>query len=728
MKGQLTVPEPEEAFDQKVVCELSGTVKMIVQKKSSRAIYVNHVTVNIAGDEYLCENIIVYCINSEKALKPTDASLLRSYLVGNQITVQGTLQKFTEATNPGQFNEKLYYQIENIDYKMLADKIIVTNDHYSGFHIALDRIKNKLLKVYESILSDKEAGTLIAMLLGEKYLLDDDIKQLYQINGISHILAISGLHISLLGMFVFHLLKKLKCPVVVATLFAIFFIYSYGVLTDFSVSTNRAVVMMSIYFFATIIGKTYDMLSALALSAFLILLQNPLQILSAGFLLSFAAVLGIAVIYPCLQKLYPSKNTVLSSLYISFSAQIATTPVILYFYYQFPLYSLVTNLIILPFVTLLTLTSILAGIVGALILPLGVFLIGGCNYILLFYEWVCRLVSKLPNHLITVGKPGLILLCLSLLFVVLFIWLVHRYERKFFIVLPVLSILILLIPHHNKGFSVTMLDVGQGDCIVMESGGGSTYLVDGGSNDIKNVAKYRIIPFLLSQGKDRIDYAIVSHSDSDHISGIMELIMDNPIKINNLVLPLIQEKDSSYIKLEELAAEYKINLRYIQKGDAIGEGDLCITCLHPQADFKPTSLNSYSTVLSVKYQDFDMLLTGDLEKDGEKAVIEQFQNSSGAGNNQNGFDHQQAGTYDYDILKVAHHGSKYSTSAEFLSLIKPELSLISCSKNNRYGHPHKELLDRLDQIGSKKLITYERGAIMLKTNGKNLEVEQYLKE
>jgi competence protein ComEC len=666
MVGQMKLPDVYNEFDKETSCELSGNITMIIEKQKSRALYVkNNVVTLSTGDPYVCENVIIFCTDNQK------------YLVGNQITVRGTLQKFSKATNPGQFNEQLYYQTENIDFKVKAESILITDASYSKFQTILGGFKGRLIQVYETILSDKESGAMIAMLLGEKYLLDEEIKQLYQQNGISHVLAISGLHVSLIGMFIFYILKKIKLPITLATFISIFFIYSYGVLTNFSVSTNRAVVMMVVMLLSALFGKTYDMLSATALSALIILLQNPLQILSAGFLLSFGAVLGIAMLLPCLHTLFPTKNALLSSLFISASAQATTTPLVLYFYYQFPVYGILVNLIILPLITVLTLTSILAGIAGCIYMPLGIFLIGGSNYILKFYEWVCRVGSKLPGNLITVGRPMGWLILLYLAFLLLFLWVSKKSGKKYIVLILIVAPIILFLPHENVGFEITMLDVGQGESIFMESEKGTTYLIDGGSSDVSKVGIYRLQPFLMSQGVGEIDYAIITHSDKDHISGLKELIEKEQIIIRNLVLPDIASKDEAYIELETIAKEKEITILYISTGDVILDGEIKIVCLHPISDYVTSSSNAYSTVLNITYGEFDMLFTGDLEKDGEIELIELLQNPMYSAK------YEIHPATDYDILKVAHHGSKYSTSVKFLQIIKPEISLISCGEKNK---------------------------------------------
>ena len=709
MGEQMKPPDMDMAFREKEACSLTGEVNMIVKKPSGNVYYLkdNKVTL-LEGSTYLVENILVYAKDSCE------------YLIGNQITVSGTIYKFSKNTNPGGFNENLYYKIQNIDYKVYAKEIDLADDNYSKYHFILNKIKRELINSYEKILPEKEAGILMAMVLGEKYLLGDEINSLYQENGISHILAISGLHISLVGAAVYFCLRKLRLGLIVSTLLSLIFIYSYGVLTNFSVSTNRAVVMYSVMLIAKIIGKTFDMLSALSLSAFIILLQNPMEIFNAGFLLSFAAVFGIALLVPCFNILFKSKKILLQSLYTSVCVQIFTLPAILYFFFQISIYSVIINLIILPLTSLLLLTAIVAGVFGFLFYPIAMFVAGGAKYILSFYEFVCTIGSKMPANLLTVGRPDIIRIVLYYLLILIFIYGVNRYKKRSFLLILLFAVGILIFPKQGEGLTVTMLDVGQGEAIYMETGEGLNFLIDGGSIDVNGVGIYRIRPFLLSKGINHIDYAIVTHGDTDHTSGLMELMEDGKIKIVNLILPKIDSSNNRWDReditindqdefkdLKELAAKCKVNLMYIKAGDYIREGKLDITCLHPLEGYMYSSRNAYSTVLSVKYGDFDMLLTGDLEAEGERNITKMPLSQ-------------------YDVLKVAHHGSKNSTSQEFLKIIKPRLSLISCGKDNRYGHPHEELLERLDDIGSELVITYESGAITIKTDGRRVFMKGYM--
>lgn len=708
---RLQVPVVYTTFEEELPCEVTGQVALVVDKPTGKAIYLKNNQIYVNNEtSYLSEQLLIYSSDTSE------------FLIGNQVKVKGTLIKFVAPTNPGQFNEQLYYLIENIDFKMYADDISIIDPSYSKYHQFLSERKKNLVEVYSKLLSDKESGALIAMLLGEKQLLQDDIKDLYQNNGIAHLLAISGLHISLLGMFVYQLMRWSRIPGIYATILSILFIYSYGVLTNFSVSTQRAVIMMVILLLAAIPGKTYDMLSATALSALIILVHNPLQIFSAGFLLSFGAVIGIAVIYPALKKLTKLEHPILNSLFLSLSAQLTTTPFVLYYFYQLPTYGLIINLLVLPFVTILTLSSILAGIVGLIYLPAGIFLIGATNYILQFYEMVCRVAAKLPGNLLTLGKPSFISIILYSFMLVAFVARAKKYKSKFLYLLPTLAVLIFIIPKPLNGLTVTFIDVGQGDSIFIRNETGTNILVDGGSSSVKKVGEYRIKPFLLSQGISNLDYVIVTHSDSDHISGIIELIEEEAINIEHLLLPYVKiaylrQKDSAYLELVTLANARGINLQYLKAGDSIKDQELQLLCLHPSPEFVPTSINSYSTVLSLSFKEFDLLLTGDLEEGGETVLTRILQES---------FIEDTSVKLNlpetYEVLKVAHHGSKYSTKEKFLELVQPKISIISCGKDNSYGHPHVELLDRLKDSGSNYYVTNREGAIMLWTNGERVKV------
>ena len=801
----------DEVFDEQVECLVRGAVVSIDTSGIYLRLGVKKVSIVIGEETYECDRVLISC------------DVENQFHIGNEVECYGKLMKFEPPGNPGQFDEAAYYSMKGYDYKFKAETVLLLDSTTSWFWDTTSKLKLRMLKSYEAILSEEDYGLVVAMLLGESSYMDEEIQGLYQKNGISHLLAISGLHITLLGMGFYHLLRKFRVGTVAATLSSIGFILYYGLFTGFSVSTNRAVIMMIFSLSASIFGKTYDIKCAMTLSAFLILLQNPLQLFSAGFLLSYGAIVGIVFVNGVLIKALQMKNRILQTLLMSVSVQVATLPLILFLFYEFPLYSVLLNLFVLPLSSILVGLSLIAGIVGCLSASIGGFLIGGVHYILWFIELLCRFFARFPGCTQTWGKPewyDLILYYLGLTLILCWVYYLTRVRKAVFesheedeitaeeilqkeeriqernrtkagerlkteerfqeqkrlqreerfdeslegeiqngvlvidrskeipevrkeidrsgiylpeephlrmfvlrsciekstyalLCLAMLGLMLLFLPERTKGLEITLLDVGQGDGIYIETESGSNYLIDGGSSQVNELAKYRILPFLKSKGRTSLDTVIMTHSDSDHTSGMIELITGG-FPIQRLILPDVSVKDEAYEALVILAKEAGIPVFYIKRGDTIADGEVLFTCLHPEATFVPESVNSYSTVLSLSYGEFQMLLTGDLEENGEDAVYRLLKELGDAA--------------DYDVLKVAHHGSKNSTSLELLKLIRPEYSLISVGKNNWYGHPSPLLLERLEEVNSNIATTQEWGAICLKTDGHQFWIQGYKKK
>lgn len=745
------IPNPmDHFFEDKVMGNITGTVSMIVDKGDNTTVYLKNNQIQISKHSMLfpSSQLILYSKNT-KQLK-----------IGNKIQVYGEIRKFRPATNYGQFDEAFYNKINGIDYKVYEKNTKIVDAGFNHLKQGLYELKLGLVNVYSSILNEKNAGLVSAMLLGEKSMLGEEMKDLYKENGITHILAISGFHVSLIGLTFYKILNFIGLNQLASTLISTFVIYCYGILTNLSVSTGRAVVMLIVSLFANVVWRTYDLLSSLSLSALLILIQNPMAIYDAGFLLSFGAVLGIGVIAPVFRKLTDDlfkdllkkyktadigkKNLpyiiedlkvskenyhklickyililfkgVTDSAFLCFSINLITIPILLYFFYELPIYSLIVNLLILPPMSLLTFLSILGGITGCFNHYLGTFFIGGAHYILEFYQAMCEFFRSLPGHMLIIGKPELSQIITYYIILFLFVFLVNKYEKKqcFLILLLLLTI---FVHKDTKGLHITFLDVSQGDGIFFQSDRGRNYLIDGGSSDVSKLGKYRLEPFLKANGIGTIDYAFVTHADTDHISGLKELLgKETHITIKHLVLPDTSCKDEAYEELVSLAEKNKTDILYIEKGDVIRDGELSITCLHPTKEYKTKSRNGYSTVLSMEYKDFQGLFVGDLEKDGEDMILD-TRNEEG-----------EEMLLDYDLLKVGHHGSKSSSQLEFLTSALPEISVISCGKNNRYGHPHEEVLDRLEAVGSKVYLTMDSGAITVNTDGERMRIKKYLED
>ena len=756
--------------DTKAEATVYGKVNYYEKKSGSYALYLKSNYIFLKSSKHYLKDIIIYV--SEKP----------DVLPGQQIVVNGIISEFEIPANPGQFNQKQYFKEKNIYYKMAADSIVVKDYHYNKFKKWLLDFKEKWLSVYESVLPEKESGTVCAMILGEKSMLDMDVKTLYQQSGIGHLLAISGLHVTIIFLSFYKFLIYIQMPRKCAIPVTILLLTAYGSLTGFSISTSRAVIMMVTYLMAEFIGRTYDMLSALALSAIIICLQRPSAIYSCSFLMSFGAIAGILFVLPVIEQIVfksPQRKKYIYSrgqkylcyikrvkriiekktltdcerkelkrqytikfagIYIkyilngiflklldiflsSLAIQIALLPVMLWFYYEIPAYAIVINIFVIPFAAVLVIVSVAGGLIGIVCLPVAKYILGSAYVLLNFYSLICDIFSKFPNHMIIAGKPDIWQILLYYIILIVIYCIYRFYKETEFDVLHnivcisgmALSFAVVIYTAPVKNLKVTFLDVGQGDCIFIQNNKFGNCIIDGGSSSVKEVGKYRILPFLKSNGVNVVDYMIMTHADADHINGLEEILnqSESGVKVKNFIIPEPADsiKEEGYYNIIKTAAANGVSVSYIHQFEGLRDNasGINLICLNPPKDFVTDSVNAYSTVISLTYGKASFLFTGDMEKEGEKNVIDILSDSR--------LTKKMGLPQRYDVLKAAHHGSKNSTTSEFLERTAPKLAVISCGKKNRYGHPHAELLERLDSAGAKVVRTDESGAVTVSADG-----------
>lgn len=622
--------------------------------------------------------------------------------IGQQIQVTGLLKKVPPATNPGEFNKKAYYGAKNTFYLCYADDITFKGSSYDVIKESLSQLRIRLSSVYSSLLAPKEAGVVKAMVLGDKSGLDEELKSLYQQNGIAHILAISGLHVSFMGHTIFRHLRKKGQGYLLAAIISSLFLVFYCTMTGMSGSTFRAMSMLILAMTADVIGRSADMLTSLAFSGFLMLAANPLLLIDAGFLLSFGAMFGIATVYPILKAACCRYEVPLVDAFlVSLSIQVITIPVLIHYYYEIPIYAIFLNLVIIPLMSILLPFAVLGAMFGCISLFWGKIILFPAVVILYVYEWLCNIFSKLPGNMWVTGQIGFTKTIVYYIFWLIVLFLLYQYKYKIAIMAAVCFV-VLLSFKPPLPLQIIYADVGQGDGIFIRSPSDTTYLIDGGSTDTRNVGKYRLLSMVKYYGVAKIDYIIVTHMDEDHISGIKELL--DLLPIGQIVIPSIQNPDEAYHQFVKLVSEKGIVVKYLEKGMVLKDKSLELACLHPNKKLSYKDRNSYSTVLSLSYKGFKALFTGDLDEEGEKEIQSQLQ--------------------EYHILKVAHHGSRFSTNSQFLEKVQPPIAVISCGKDNKYGHPHKELVDRLKEIDCQILTTPADGAIICQVykKGNNVRV------
>lgn len=743
--------EPDEAC-QMEEREIRLTGK-ITQKETKKQDYGESVTVCLSDLSYeeLGGRLLCYLAEGQREPK-----------LGSYVEIEGRLKCFERASNPGQFDAALYYQISGISYRLDQAKITKTTTEYNRMGETLWQIRKHLSGILSLRLPEKEAALMQTILLGEKGSLDSEIKELYQRSGIAHILAISGLHVSVLGMGLYRLLRKIGVPVKGAALLSMLLLLFYGAMTGFSVSAMRAILMFGLRMLGEMLQRTYDMLTAIAAAAALLLAGQPLFLKSASFVFSFGCVLGLCVVHPALTmpaavpqqpKRRIKWQEILQRLLAPPAMMAVTLPMYLWFYYQIPPYSMLLNLLVIPLMSYLMAAGLLLLLVNPL--PLPIWRIAAALIVGVFriYERACRMCEGLPGAVLNLGKPAVWQLLVYLACLLAVILIRHRQSLWKRWLMMAGAVLILLVRPADR-LEITFLDVGQGDCIYVELPGKEKFLVDGGSSSVGSVGKYRILPFLKAKGVRYLEAVFVTHPDEDHCNGIQELLSQGKqqgIRVGCLILPDIGEgsKGQGYRELEKAASEAGISLQYISRGQYIQEKDTLLECLHPVSGFESTDANAYSIVLRFTSGSFTALLTGDLEGSGEQALLEELSarreisENQGTGSmavgpadNMTGSladnmkdsltgnmagsltDNMAGGPAGITLLKVAHHGSKYSTSEEFLQMIDPAIAVISCGKNNRYGHPHEETLERLSEADILWFCTKDYGAITVSVDAK----------
>ncbi len=705
--------------------------------------------------EYELDRLLVYL--------PPEEIGKEELLPGMKLLCMGELEIFEPARNAGEFDYRLYYRSRHICCRMSAKKAEITDRSADPLKAAAYSFRERAREALKQFCTEKDAGLLSAVLLGDKTQMDEEINDLYQKNGIAHLLAVSGLHVSLIGMGLYRLLRRLGLGFGWAGVWSGGLLFLYGTMTGFGPSVFRACLMLACSFAASYLGRTYDLLSAMSLAAICLSLENPFVIFTGAFQLSFGAVFAIGWAGKELSDGLECKKEWENALAVSLAIQLVTGPIVLYHFFEYPLYGIFLNFLVIPLMTYV----VGAGIAGLLMGMAGISLLaaaagagtlsgaaaaagrllelgavgsmGTCHYIFAWYEMLCRLTKRLPGSSLILGRPESWKLAAYYGVLAAFLLFLGNRGRKRtkmgertkageimekdreaaakgrlmdrIKIWGFLSSLIAFLLYRSvSGLRIDFIDVGQGDGILLETKK-QVILVDGGSTQLKKLGEQRLEPLLKSRGIRKIDMAFVSHGDQDHISGLMWLLEeDTGIEIGRLFLPLPGKGEEIYEKLESAAARKGVKADYICAGDLIQSGKLSLSCLYPYRDTLSSDRNGHSEVLLAEYGDFSMLLMGDLGTEGEAEIAEVWDEKK-----------------QVQILKAGHHGSSTSSSELFLDTVRPQIAVLSYGKDNSYGHPHPEVIERLEERGIASWATEEQGMITVRTDGKELEIQGFLK-
>ncbi len=731
--------------------------------------------------------------------------------IGSEVTVYGSWKAFSPATNEGSFDSADYYREQNISFRIYADRIDVLRAPRVSFREGLYRLQQRISRVFSDSLGAGEAGVLSALTVGNKGLMDPEVKAMYQEAGISHILAISGLHISVLGFGVYRFLRRVRVPCHLCEALGCGIVFLFVIMSGGSVSSIRALVMYLLLMGAHASGRTYDPVNALALAALVLLVPNPLNLYRSGFQFSFLAMAAITLFREMSRRAAEAREereqaqrresgsadgspsahpagdysersapeatarrstdpagnfeerpdpgplarlveNLKERLLFGAFLQLALLPLTAWYYFEVPLYFTLLNLLILPLCSALLGFGLAGGLLGIVLPQAAKWLLVPCHVILKIYEAAIHVIDHLPLSNWITGQPSVWLLlafyaalvgacvlymrwartaqpmrCVvsarflpPLRFVVLGYLLPPARSAVLHWLLPLALMACILFVPERQVCRIDVLDVGQGDGIFLTDGSGTYVMIDGGSSSESSVGEYEIEPFLKVHGIRKVDAWILTHGDSDHYSGLLEILEDG-YSVDYLVLAAAMPHDDTWAKLVEAADANDTEVVYVAAGDAIAIDGGTMTCLYPAAEDGTSEVdsaaaggvagseanstaavtaaaggedaNEFSQVWRFEKDGLSALFTGDISAEQEQLLLKRGMLS------------------DITVLKVAHHGSKYSSDAEFLAAVSPEYAVISCSANNNYGHPAPETLERLEEAGCEIYRTPQSGQI-----------------
>ena len=627
---------------------------------------------------------------------------------GDKVQVKGELSCFSEPTNPGEFHVNYYYHSIGISYQCTSDQVVILEENKNPFYQLSEYCSKRLKEFYVQFMKSENAGILSGILLGDKTGILEEDKLRYQEAGISHILAISGLHMGCIGMSLFHFLRKRRISYFSSAFVAIFFLFLYTIMVGNSVSMERAFLMLFIVLIGEVMGRKSDMLTTLSLVAAVVVVKQPFVLLHSTFYLSFLAVYSLAVFPAWIDKIWQVKSVWKQYFMSGFCVQLGLFPVFAESNHYLVTYSFLTNFFVLFFFSYFLTFSIFVSIFSFLLPEIAGFLL---NFIEIFLEgirFITEINEMLPLYKIRIPHNPWWWYAVYYALIVLSFYILgnslndrkntdeHHFKGKlrnknfFYVICLWIFFFFGMYGFHHQGkLHVAVLDVGQGDGILLKQEGGINLFIDGGSSSKKQLGKYVMVPAMDYYGIEQIDYAFLSHLDADHISGVVELLEMGKIKKVVISAYTAQNhlKDSEL--MQYLTEE---NTMIVTEGMEFHRKDLNIKILSPETDGTYENANESSMVMELSYHGKNMLFTGDIGEETEAALLEKV-------------------SKDIDLLKVPHHGSKYSTSEPFLDKINPANAVISCG-NNRYGHPSEEVLERLVKRGIKVHNTKEEGAMV----------------
>lgn len=670
---------------------------------------------------------------------------------GDKIQFTGTYSQPEEERNYKGFNYKEYLKQIKVYGTIKIEKLIKIGENKGNkLYLVANKLTDRLEENTYKILDKETAAMFLGLMIGTKEGISEEIEENFKNASLSHVLAVSGMHITyiILGL---NILLKNTLGKRITNILIIPILIIYMLISGFTPSITRAGIMGILVVISKLIHRKNDIFTSIAASLLIILISNPYLIQNLGLQLSYAGTLGIILFYKKTLniltnihiknrtykfKIKPKINKYVDKLKdisaLSIAVQIVIFPIIIVQFNTFTPYFLIANILLSIIIAPIVILGFVFMIV-VLINPSIADILSKLIEISIKLIQSISEIGKLPFSKIYISTPKLFWVLIYYLIIITIFVVYEIYSskkpnmtqmrarnlialikikartnhNKIKRILILASIILTIINFIPKNLKIHFIDVGQGDSTLIITPHNKTILIDGGgsSNSDYDVGKNTLLPYILDRGIKKIDIIIISHFDDDHVGGLFYILKE--IKVEKVIIGKQFENCENYEKFMEIVKEKNIKVIEVKSGNRIKiEKNLYIDILWPtDKEITENVLNNNALVFKLNYKDFSILFTGDIEEVAEKKILKLYSKSEKI--------------LKADILKVAHHGSKTSSTEEFLDLVKPKIALIGVGKNNKFGHPNEEILERLEDLNCKIFRTDLNGeiSIVIKFNG-----------
>ncbi|MBI1803993.1 MAG: DNA internalization-related competence protein ComEC/Rec2 [Ignavibacteriae bacterium] len=675
------------------------------------------------GKDYPVSGTVIVSVRRKDA----DTTLLDSISYGRMLSLRGELQSPAFARNPGEFDLRRYYSLNNIHALFIAGQFdssaisAKTESNFIGRYV--HPVRKSIAERLDRFIGGSEAEFLKGLLVGERSHIPQEVKTSFINAGVMHILAVSGLHVAIVAMMLLVCFQVFRLPEKLAMSMTMICLVYYTFLTGAAASVARSVIMAMVFLGAKLLERRSDMYNTMALSAIVILFIDAKQLFQPGFQLSFVAVFSLVYLYPKVYAAltaslpgYFKKSTtltlILQALAVSLAAGIGTLPFTSLYFGKISLVSVLANIVIVPLsnivlalgmltVAISYLSSWVAAIYAQVTLSLTLCMVKAVGFFGSFpFAFVESHFTPWSSMVFYAGIGFLIGLTRSDI-------------RKHMFISGLIAANVLLVwwivsSCEPRKLRVTFLDVGQGDAAFIEFPEGNTMLVDGGPRTATIDAGERfILPFLRWKGIHRIDAIVISHPHSDHLGGIPAILRN--MEIGKVYDAYSVARSSLYEEYVRVVDSLHLQRDTLRAGKLLAiEPGIQAYILHPTKEFieaRQVNLNNQSGVIRIVYGQSSLLLSGDAEVDAEASIRNQYGSFIRS-----------------NLLKVGHHGSITSTTVDFLTAVHPSLGIISVGIKNKFHHPSPAIVKRLSESGAQCFRTDELGAVVLESDGRSWSV------